>query len=56
MIVLREGELLKGQLTAALKRLARKQRKGASVSRFVGTIPFEGDPVVQQKAMRRGRH
>jgi hypothetical protein len=55
MVVLLKRKLLKGQLTAALKRLARKQRKGASVLRFVGTIPFEGDPVVTQKAMRRDR-
>ena len=55
MVVLLNRKLLKGQLSAALKRLARKRRKGASVMRFVGTIPFEGDPVGEQKAMRRDR-
>jgi hypothetical protein len=55
MVVVIKLKLRKGQLSAALKRLAKTRRKGASVLRFVGKIPFEGDPVETQKAMRRDR-
>ncbi len=55
MVVVIKRKLQKGQITAALKRLAKTHRKGASVMRFVGKIPFEGDPVETPKAMRRDR-
>lgn len=55
MVVVMKRKLRKGQLTAALKRMAKTKRKGASIMRFVGKISFEGDPVETQKAMRRDR-
>jgi len=55
MVVILKRILRKGQLSAALKRMAKRKRKGASIMRFVGKIPFEGDAVEVQKAMRRDR-
>jgi len=55
MVVILKKRLRKGQLDAALARFAKAQRKGASILRFVGKIPFEGDPTEVQKAMRRER-
>ncbi len=46
----------KGRLSDILKRMASKGRKGKKsngLGKFVGKIPFEGDPVKVQKEMRR---
>ena len=55
MVVILKRKGPKGQLDAALKRLAKRRRKGASILRFVGKVAFEGDPVIVQKEMRRER-
>ena len=46
----------KGRLSDILKRMAskgRKRKSGNGLKKFVGKIPFEGDPVKVQKEMRR---
>lgn len=55
MVVVLKRKGPKGQLDAALKRLAKRKRQGARVLRFVGKARFEGDPVEVQKDMRRER-
>ncbi|MCC6938340.1 MAG: hypothetical protein IT226_08975 [Flavobacteriales bacterium] len=55
MVVIIKKKLRKGQLDAAIARFKKPRMKGARISRFVGKIAFEGDPVETQKAMRRER-